>query len=93
VRFRAIASRENINQDFASRRDSSRAIALPSVKQRFAIARSFYYPRPGLQSAKPSASVSRKLAIASSILLRLDIRFQQHEQLKLSEFVQAKALK
>ena len=29
--------------------------------------RDFYYPLPGLQSAKPNASVSRKLAIAISI--------------------------
>jgi hypothetical protein len=44
------------------------AIAVSSVKRWFAIASSFYCPRPGLQSAKPSDSVSRKLAIAISII-------------------------
>jgi hypothetical protein len=43
------------------------AIAVASVRRQFAIASSFYCPRPGLQSTKPSASVSRKLAIAISI--------------------------
>jgi hypothetical protein len=52
----------------------------------------FYCPRPGLQSTKSNASVSRKLAIAIS-QLRSDIQFPQHARSEPFEFVLASVSK